>query len=370
MKIALFATTLAITSTFAFCNARKSSDQDSSSDGKSNTRRGKKKNSQNSEGFLKSIPMGGSVAEAAKDTFWLCPNSNLEAYMYTMTGGPRASWVKDGNIVDIKKIPLIDAKVTMENEFCVDTSATQRRMHGNGIPNHKIGTFPIPKDDPAYPYYAALPDPFGCVANGAEIPAFAYTLDITVPRFPTYNEEPTCMKHITTGVAIVTGAVWHLEYATDANDHPNDPATLLPYDDCWGHPVSGAMHYHGLSWKCFPNQGSNNLHSPLFGHALDGFGIYGPRSEHGKLVTNKDLDECHGHIHEIMWEGKKVKMFHYHLNREFPYSIGCFRGTPVKLIENLATCDANELSVTSVNTMTEASFKTTCLGGNRKVTKE
>jgi len=366
MKIALFATTLAITSTFAFCNARKSSDQDSSSDGKSNTRRGKKKNSQNSEGFLKSIPMGGSVAEAAKGTFWFCPDPE---YIFTMDAGPRASWVKDGNIVDIKEIPFIESKVSMESEFCVDTSPTQRRMYGNGIPTHKIGEFPIPEDDPAYQYYKN-DDVSGCYGPG-KVPVIPYNQDITVPRFPKYSEEPTCIEKITLGITTATGVPWHIEYAKlSASPYPNDPTTLLPFDECWGHPVNGAYHIHGKSWACFPDQGPSNRHSPLAGYALDGFGIYGPKSEHGKLVTNKDLDECHGHIHEIMWEGKKVKMFHYHLNREFPYSIGCFRGTPVKLIENLATCDANELSVTSVNTMTEASFKTTCLGGNRKVTKE
>jgi hypothetical protein len=30
-----------------------------------------------------------------------------------------------------------------------------------------------------------------------------------------------------------------------------------------------------------------------------------------------------------MWDGKKVVMYHYHLNGEYPYSIGCFRGNPV-----------------------------------------
>lgn len=128
--------------------------------------------------------------------------------------------------------------------------------------------------------------------------------------------------------------------------------------------------------RCFPNQGVEAEHSPLFGYTLDGFGMFGPRSEGGKLVTNADLDECHGHrwgscrrlptsaehehelrsawqsctrgqracradaawpprtdcglaphrlpcpalpcSHVIEWDGKQVEMYHYHLNTEYP----------------------------------------------------
>lgn len=90
----------------------------------------------------------------------------------------------------------------------------------------------------------------------------------------------------------------------------------------------------GFSWKCMPDQGKDGEHSPLFGYALDGFGIFGPRSEGGKLVTNDDLDECHGHTHEIDWDGEKLEMYHYHLNNQYPYSIGCFRGTPVNIVDD------------------------------------
>jgi hypothetical protein len=27
-----------------------------------------------------------------------------------------------------------------------------------------------------------------------------------------------------------------------------------------------------------------------------------------------------------MWDGKMQNIYHYHLNREFPYAVGCFRG--------------------------------------------
>jgi hypothetical protein len=76
----------------------------------------------------------------------------------------------------------------------------------------------------------------------------------------------------------------------------------------------------------------------LFGYALDGFGIYGPRGDDGKMVTNAQLDECHGHAHPVMWDGKMQNIYHYHLNNEFPYAIGCFRG-PVNYDQALGSAD-------------------------------
>jgi hypothetical protein len=32
--------------------------------------------------------------------------------------------------------------------------------------------------------------------------------------------------------------------------------------------------------------------------------------------------------HEILWDGKRVTMYHYHMTNEYPYSLGCYKGTP------------------------------------------
>jgi hypothetical protein len=50
------------------------------------------------------------------------------------------------------------------------------------------------------------------------------------------------------------------------------------------------------------------------------------------MLTNKDLDECHGMTSKVWWDGHYVRMYHYVLTAQFPYSIGCFRGAPVKLL--------------------------------------
>jgi hypothetical protein len=63
---------------------------------------------------------------------------------------------------------------------------------------------------------------------------------------------------------------------------------------------------------------------------LDGFPIFGPRGDGGRELTNVDLDECHGHTHEVELDGRRVATYHYHFTREYPYTIGCFRGAPAR----------------------------------------
>jgi hypothetical protein len=45
------------------------------------------------------------------------------------------------------------------------------------------------------------------------------------------------------------------------------------------------------------------------------------------MITNAELDQCHGTISKItMPDGTLKNTYHYVLNREYPYSVGCFRG--------------------------------------------
>jgi hypothetical protein len=68
----------------------------------------------------------------------------------------------------------------------------------------------------------------------------------------------------------------------------------------------------------------------MIGVALDGYGIYSMYDANGRELTNDDLDECHGRVSEIDWDGERVSLYHYVLTREYPYTIGCFKGTPVR----------------------------------------
>ncbi len=65
----------------------------------------------------------------------------------------------------------------------------------------------------------------------------------------------------------------------------------------------------------------------IAGYALDGFGIFGA-FENGSSLMSSDLDECHGHVHAIVWNGVPTSMYHYHVTDDAPYTLGCFRGTP------------------------------------------
>jgi YHYH protein len=112
------------------------------------------------------------------------------------------------------------------------------------------------------------------------------------------------------------------------DDSHRDAVAHETQDLCDGHPQRrGIYHYHSipdcLSGKTVTSQ------ETLVGYALDGFPILGPRGENGKLLTNADLDACHGHIARITVNGKRVRTYHYHATLEYPYTLGCFRGTPV-----------------------------------------
>jgi len=284
--------------------------------------------------MMDDVAMGPGKQSAARNALYVCRQvvpipggGTLDAPdHFTLANTP---WVSKGNIITVSKIKTVPGSVQLPHSFKVTTTKSTRHFKGNGIPNHPIGTYPIPANSAAYSYYAALPAEG--YANAALIPVQPYDLNVTVPRNPKPNASPTCINHLTVGIVTQTGAAWHAEVAPNSQLQIFDPNAALPTDRCWGHPYAGMYHYHGYSWKCFPNPGAAGKPSPLYGYAIDGFGVYGPFNENGKLIHNSQLDECHGHYGWIKWDGVRKYMYHYHLNNEYPYSIGCFRGTPAKL---------------------------------------
>ena len=240
------------------------------------------------------------------------------------------------NIITISQTAFVDGAVTAAqidpagSVFSMSSDDKYRYFKGNGLPTTPMGNFPVQPGTAAYPYYSPLPggtDPRTgqAYSSAAAISISPYDLTSTLPLNPVmtgFNPINSLIVGIT-----LTGAVWHVEYANDSSGNWYSPVNAVPTDQCFGHPYSQQYHYHGYSWRCFPNQGTSG-HSPLFGYALDGFGIYGPRGDDGQMVTNAQLDQCHGHVHPVMWNGTIQPIYHYHLNREYPYSVGCFRGTP------------------------------------------
>ena len=296
---------------------------------------------------LKTAPAGTPINAPAKNTMFTCVktpvpdgtvlpdgtklpnNSFIEIGQQVGRALAQANtpWLQGNNVV-LSKIDTVPGKVKMKSVFKITETKNTRTLKGNGIPNFPVGIFAIPKNSAAYKYYAALPATG--YANAAEIPIKPYHLELKLPKNPKVAAEPTCFEELTIGVALV-GAAWHAEVALDALGNAYDPNAALPTDRCFGHPYATEYHVHGYSWKCM-DQGTPAQASPLVGYALDGFGIYGPRGADGTLVTNAELDECHGRVGEVMFNGKKQKIYHYVLNNEYPYSIGCFRGTPQKFV--------------------------------------
>ncbi len=241
------------------------------------------------------------------------------------------------NIITNSKIPHVNGSVDAAyydkagSVFSMRTDANYRYFSGNGLPNTKMGIFPVQSGTAAYDYYHALPggvDPNGApytpTGKADEIPISAYDLTSQIPLNPVATGYYP-INSLIVGITL-TGAVWHIEYANDSTGNWFSPINALPMDQCWGHPYSNQYHLHGYSWKCFPNQGTSGQ-SPVFGFALDGFPITGPRGSDGKMITNSQLDKCHGMTSEItLPDGTRKTTYHYVLNNEFPYSVGCFRG--------------------------------------------
>jgi hypothetical protein len=185
---------------------------------------------------------------------------------------------------------------------------------GNGLPSHVTGTFPISPQDPAY-QYDKNPNSIGSVAIAWGLPAN-----------PTIATQPSCTSLGAIGV-LLTGA--RLFNALDADGR--DAAAHEVQDSCEGHPqMSGTYHYHSLS-SCLTQSDTAGTHSPLVGYIADGFGLYGNLGESGKPLTNADLDECHGHSHPITINGQVVTRYHYHATKEYPYTVGCYKGTPANI---------------------------------------
>jgi len=223
------------------------------------------------------------------------------------------NWIR-GAIWDSTAKVQVQGDVAWPNAiFTITTENGNRRVTGNGLPiNHTTGIFPVQRSDPAFQIDRN--------PNRIEAQQFAYSL----PLFPNPAPMPACVPMGIIGVALNGVAFFN---ALDAAGR--DAVAHEVQDHCSGHPeMRGVYHYHGPS-SCIAGATGRNT---LIGYALDGFGIYSMYDENGKELTNADLDECHGRVSRISWDGTQVNMYHYVLTREYPYTVGCFRAVPVRML--------------------------------------
>lgn len=237
---------------------------------------------------------------------YLCSSAMLSGGTAT-TSYP---WFNGDGTYNATTKPHVSGSVSWQSQFSSTLSGSDRIVTANDLPSHTTGTFPISSSDPVYKYDKN--------PNAIQ----AQSISLTLPADPTIAAQPSCVGMGAIGIMLTGAALFN---GFDAAGHDANANEMQ--DACAGHPQqSGMYHYHRVS-PCATDTTSG--HSALMGYALDGFGIYGPNGEDGKPLTDADLDECHGHTHTITWDGQQVSMYHYHATAEFPYTIGCYRGTPV-----------------------------------------
>ncbi len=187
----------------------------------------------------------------------------------------------------------------------------------------------------------------------------------TLPRHPALASTPTdiATRFGSVGVA-VNGLVFYaaMEGAQPAAEAFGDPIYNGIMDACLGHTSRAEYHYHALLQQCLAQTNlvarpwesaapSADQRSPVLAYAFDGFPVYGPYEctdagctdvvemksswdQVGDPTTNawtayqysakagaEYLDRCNGHVGP---EGD----YHYHSTSGFPYTIGCYMGTP------------------------------------------
>lgn len=194
--------------------------------------------------------------------------------------------------------------------FKVTVSGGRRIVKTNGLPiDHTTGTFPIATSDPAYAYDR----------NPNTIKSAPITWSL--PQNPKKAAKPTCTA--LGAIGVLTDGVL-LFNALDANGR--DAVAHEVMGSCDDHPMqSGLLHHHNVP-SCIIAK--SKARSTLVGYAVDGFGIYVERNAKGQLLTNKDLDACHGRVSKVLWNGKQQSIFHYSATLEYPFTVGCIEGTP------------------------------------------
>lgn len=223
-------------------------------------------------------------------------------------------WTNADGTWDYTRKPQVEGNVIWNSEFKITLDGKGNRIiTGNALPDHPTGVFPITRGSVAYRY------------DGNPNIISPHEVNYVLPAMPQVASGPSCVFFGPSGISLSGSAIYH-----GASTLGNDAAAHEMLDRFGGH-TDGTERYHyhfpaqDLQDHIHPHESG---HSALMGYMLDGFGIYGPYGEKGELLSSKDLDECHGHTHPVLWDGQMVNLYHYHWTYDFPYNIGCFKGTP------------------------------------------
>jgi hypothetical protein len=258
------------------------------------------------------VPLGdGHVSTSPKVGYvWSCQST------FGGIGGAQAvgSWIDEtGKTWNRAAKPTVRGAVRWPQARYVTRVVGSKRTFGfDDLPiDHATGTFPIAADDPASAYDR----------NPNSIAPQSVTW--SVPLNPKAAARPSCTPMGPIGV-LSDGAF--LYNALDGEGRDAAAHELL--DLCGGHPdPSGSYHHHDVP-GCLLARAPKGA-ATLVGYALDGYGIYVVKDAAGTPPANAALDACHGTTSVVRWNGRPTRIYHYVATLEYPYSVGCFHGTPI-----------------------------------------
>jgi hypothetical protein len=190
---------------------------------------------------------------------------------------------------------------------------SKRIVTSSDLPKgHTSGVFPIASSDPAHVYDQ---NPNSIVSH-----SLSWSLAVSPKKAVT----ATC-----TGGGPIGILNDGLELFNALDGEGRDAVAHEVLDSCDEHPAPGNVAHHHDVPSCIVSAAKGS--STLVGYALDGYGIYVERNSSGQLLTNTDLDACHGRVSTVSFNGKLQKIFHYDATLEYPYTVGCFEGTPLSV---------------------------------------
>lgn len=181
------------------------------------------------------------------------------------------------------------------------------------LPNHTSPYWPV--NNPLYEAYTGTNPNWR--QNPNRITAQNIVFTITLNPSEATNKQATPMGPI--GISR-NGVVFFNQYAAGGSPLTNE---IDSFDQYLGHPA-GQDNYH---YHIEPTYLTQEFGDDAFlGLLADGFPVYGPM-EDGSIITNSDLDDYHGHMHENSDFPNGI--YHYHITSEDPYLNGNgYFGTP------------------------------------------
>ena len=245
-----------------------------------------------------------STTNPAKGHLFSCSGKNPDA---PGANASKITWIDlISNTWDFFKKPwLPEGSFNPGNgEYSETTSENKRNITTNNLPlDGKIGDWPMTN----YHELTAIDRNPGIPK--AEIINFEY------PLSPIEQVKPSCVSLGAIGIA-KNGVV--IYSAVDARGE--DAVAREIVDIFGGHPAQSSYHYHFVPER-LDDTFLEDGHSGVVGYINDGFPIHGYKGVGGVEVNNDALDICHGHNHDDIG-------YHYHATIEYPYTIGCYIGTP------------------------------------------